>query len=91
MEKPNCNPYEGGKIPPCSAFLSNDNPIIKDGKVIYRNENRLFYFIRTAPKNSSNAFSTGSTPKTHRLFTNLQISLETFLIGVFIDEVQLEV
>ena len=47
MSKDNCNPFAGGEIPPCSDFLGNLNPIIKDGKLIFRNYNRVFYFIGT--------------------------------------------
>ncbi|MEL7564650.1 MAG: hypothetical protein AAGU27_07180 [Dehalobacterium sp.] len=92
--KPNCNIYEGGKIPPCSAFLNNSNPIIKDGKLIYRNNNRLFYFISTAPEtplnNSSTApVTTNSITNAPFISTNIQISLYTFVIGLYINQVQL--
>jgi hypothetical protein len=76
------NPYSGGVLPPCSAFLSNSNPIIKDGKLIYRNMNRIFCFLSTAPSPSS---AQSSSPS---ISTNLQISLTTFIIGLYIDEVQ---
>ncbi len=90
MVKPDCNQYEGGKVPPCSAFLDNANPIIKDGKLIFKNENRLFYFISASPKNTSQAGSPGSLPGI-ATYTNLQIGLATFIVGLFIDQIQREV
>lgn len=87
MNSDNCNPYAGGEVPPCSVFLGNVNPIIKDGKLIFINENRIFYFISTSmtKQNTSNKCSLGSSSTV----TNLQISLNTFLIGLYINEVQL--
>ncbi|MFZ7101490.1 MAG: hypothetical protein ACOWWO_02385 [Peptococcaceae bacterium] len=89
MEFPNCNLYEGGELPPCSAFLNNANPIIKDGKVIFRNENRLFYFINTTSANSSAENGADSAAGAASLITNLQISLPTYIVGLFINQVQL--
>lgn len=87
MSKNNCNPFAGGKVPPCSAFLGNTNPIIKDGQLIFTNDNRVFYFIRTTSntRDSSNNSQLG----TSNVQTNLQISLTTFLVGLYINEVQL--
>ncbi|WDV46519.1 hypothetical protein PV797_02205 [Clostridiaceae bacterium M8S5] len=78
-KKPDCGMYDGGKIPPCSAFLSNANPIIKDGKFIFKNENRLFYFISTSPMDGRSSVS---------ITTNLQINLPTYIIGLFLYQVQ---
>ncbi|MCX8074003.1 MAG: hypothetical protein N2749_00240 [Clostridia bacterium] len=82
-----CNQYDGGKIPPCSEFLGNVDTIIKDNRLIYRNENRIFYFISTSAtkKNSGNKCSLGSSST----LTNLQVSLATFLIGLYINEIQI--
>lgn len=88
-----CNPYSGGVIPPCSALLNDTNPIIKDGKLIYRNLNRIYCFISTSPKLTSvhvhGELLTANTlqylPFTS---TNLQISITTFIIGLYIDQVQ---
>lgn len=90
------NPYEGGVVPPCSAYLGNHNPIIKDGKVIYKNENRLFFFISTLPGRDRNGPSPvepeTTTPVTEEPFTssNLQVSLSTFIIGYYINQIQLD-
>ena len=82
MKKPDCNLYEGGEIPPCSAFLDNSNPIIKDCKLIFRNLNRLFYFISASTINPSTQFNASTVA------ANIQISLSTFIIGLFINQVQ---
>lgn len=82
MNKPDCTIYEGGKVPPCSAFLSNTNPIIKDGKIIFRNLNRLFYFISASSVNASNEFNASM------FSANIQISLSTFIIGLFINQIE---
>ena len=73
MGGPNCNLFEEGKIPPCSNLLGSDNPIIKDGKVIFRNFNRFFYFI-----------SLNSHSKNPEINLNIQISLYNYLIGLFL-------
>ncbi len=88
------NIYSGGVVPPCAAFLSDTNPIIKDGKIIYRNLNRIFCFISTSPKPpSTQTQGERPNPSTFNFLpstsTNLQISLTTFLIGLFINQVQL--
>ncbi len=76
---PNCNKYQDAKLPPCANLLGNVNPIIKDGRIIFRNYNRLFYFIGSTPKNDS---------KCPNIQTNIQISLSTYIIGLFIDQIE---
>lgn len=77
--KCNFNPYANGKVPPCSDFLGNSNPIIKNCTLLYRNLNRLFFFLSTNTDNSTNTniniFSSS---------TNIQISTNTFILGLFI-------
>ncbi len=88
MNNDNCNPFAGGEVPPCSEFLGNVNPIIKDGELIFRNNNRVFYFISTTSQvnnSTTGCFSLGSS----NIQTNLQISLATFLVGVYINEVEI--
>lgn len=88
MSRDNCNPFAGGEVPPCSEFLGNSNPIIKDGELIFVNDNRLFFFISTNSainNNTNNNCSFGNS----NVETNLQISLATYLIGVYINEVEL--
>ena len=79
MRKINCNKYADGKLPPCASLLGNSNPLIKDNKIIFRNLNRLFYFICIQPRDST---------KTARIFINIQISLSTFIIGLFINQIE---
>lgn len=87
------DPYNQNKVPPCSAFLGNKEPIIKDGKLLFRNENRVYYFIsavRDPATNQEPPGLEGTSPITDKPFIsfNLQVSSSTFLIGVFINEVQ---
>ena len=77
------DPYEGGKIPSLSEFLNNPNPFIKDGKIIYRNFNRLYYFL-----NSTSNTPPSNEPPPPSIVINMQISKTNFLIGLFIDEIQ---
>lgn len=85
--KRNCNPFEGGEVPPCSAFLGNINPIIKDGELIFTNNNRIYCFISTSciSSNSTNKNSFGNS----NIQTNIQVSLATFLIGLYINQVEI--
>ncbi len=88
------NPYAGGEVPPCGVYLGNIDPIIKDGKVIYRNENRVYFFISTILNNRAVIYPREpetATPITEEPFTssNLQISLTTFIVGLYINQIQL--
>lgn len=67
-------------IPPCSKYLGNDVPFLKDSRFIYVNQNRIFTFLCTTPLNKASLKTT--------LFTNLQISLKNFIIGYYISQVQ---
>lgn len=88
MKKDNCNKYVDAKLPPCANFLGNNNPIIKNGKLIFRNMNRLYYFIATSPKTKNSGKKKVFT--TPQLYTNIQISLTTYIIGLFIDMIEKE-
>ena len=88
------NPYSDGVVPPCSEFLGDKEPIIKDGKLIYRNLNRIYCFISTSPRfvaaNTQGKYQVdGAIRHLPTVSTNLQISLTTFIIGLYIDQVQL--
>ncbi|MCI6691841.1 MAG: hypothetical protein MR510_05080 [Clostridium sp.] len=88
MSKKNCNPFDGGEVPPCSELLGNSNPIIKDKELIFKNNNRVFYFISTNSQinnSTTGCYSLGCS----NVQTNLQISLETFLVGLYINEVEI--
>ena len=79
MKKINCNKYTDAKLPPCTNLLGNSNPVIKDGKLIFRNLNRLYYFLNIEPKDNI---------KESQLYVNIQISLSTYLIGLFIEQIE---
>lgn len=40
-----CNSFDDFTLPPCAKFLGNVNPLINNGKVIYRNLNRVYFFL----------------------------------------------
>ena len=79
MKNIDCNKYDDSIVPPCANLLRNVNPIIKDGKLIFRNLNRLYYFIGIHPKDDI------ISPE---LYANIQISLSTYLIGLIIDQIE---
>ena len=39
-----CNNLNDYELPPCAKFLGSNNPFVKDGKIIYKNLNRLYFF-----------------------------------------------
>lgn len=85
-----CNEFNDFTIPPCAQYLGNNNPIIHNGKIIYRNNNRLYFFlsynyskIRGENYNPLNPLSFNT-----RTNGNLQIELYYFLIGLYINEVE---
>ncbi len=94
-KKVDCNMYDEGQIPPCSNFLGNVEPIIIDGKVVFRNENKVFYFISTLT-NSGEGEEAQTPPVVNPIInppvvsTNLQISMATFFVGLFINKIQQE-
>ncbi|MBL4931963.1 hypothetical protein [Clostridium paridis] len=81
FESYNPNPYSNGEVPPCSAFLGNTEPIIKNGHIIFRNNNRLFCFISTSTDITSENIND--------ITTNIQISITSYIIGLYINKVQL--
>ena len=83
----NYNPYDGAKIPPCSEFLGNMTPIIKDKEIIFRNENRIFYFISASMTKQD--LNDKCSLQNLITLTNVQISLTTYIIGLYINELQL--
>lgn len=95
IDNPNCSMYQGGQLPPCSEFLGSNTPIIKDGNRIYRNMNRAFYFI-SAEASGSSTTADPQAPQDSKCFSNnpsttlnIQISLVNYLVGLFINQVQL--
>lgn len=89
----NCksNPFEGYKLPPCAQYLGNTNPLFKDGEVLYRNLNRLYLFLSYNYSQLDNIVYNPLNPLTYntKVNGNLQIDLYTFIIGIFINEVQI--
>lgn len=89
----NCksNPFEGYKLPPCAQYLGNTNPLVKDGEVLYRNLNRLYLFLSYNYSQLDNIVYNPLNPLTYntKVNGNLQIDLYTFIIGIFINEVQI--
>lgn len=69
-------------IPPCSRYLGNVYPILTDNFIIYKNSNRAYYFLSTGPAGST------TTVGTNLIYTNLQISLTNYLVGVYIYNIQ---
>ena len=86
----NCNKFRDFNLPPCAEFLGSYNPLIKDGKIVYRNHNRLYFFltynysrIKDSNYNTLNPLSFNFVSN-----ANLQIDLYCFLIGIYINEVE---
>jgi hypothetical protein len=86
MDQPNCcNIYEGADLPPCTKLLNGDNPLIKEGRLIFRNYNRVYFFISASTKPID---MNELTPmNTTTIITNVQISLCTFIIGLFLSQI----
>jgi hypothetical protein len=88
------NTYRGGRVPPCIDLLNNLTPIIRDGKIIFFNLNRVFCFISTEPPEipapSERTAAEPFTPiqESPEIYTNLQVSLATFIIGLYIYQIQ---
>jgi hypothetical protein len=74
--------YNNPDFPPCSKYLGNTHPILTENFAIFKNDNRAYYFLSTNPTNSTTAVGTSLT------YTNLQISLTNYLIGLYIFNVQ---
>lgn len=71
-----CNLYKDSEIPPCAQYLGNDFLLLKDGKLIYRNLNRFFFFISLNSNHSNKSFD-----------INIQINIKQFIIGLFLHEI----
>lgn len=76
-----CKIYNGYKLDDCAQFLGNSNPLIKNNSIIYRNLNRLFFFISLDNNNQKN---------TDLFQINIQISLSHYLIGLIIHNLLLD-
>ena len=86
----NCDPLENFELPPCAKFLGSPNPLVKDGEILYRNLNRLYFFLTYNYSKFNNQSYNPINPATFNVNTNanLQIDLYCFTIGLYINEVE---
>lgn len=86
----NFNKFSNFIIPPCAEFLGSNNPFVKDGKFIYKNLNRVYFFLTFNYSMLNNADYDTLNPSTFNFITNgnLQIELYCFLIGLYINEIE---
>lgn len=82
----NPNPFADAVIPPCAEYLENENVLVLDGELIYRSVNKIYVFITTSASNNGPTGNLGEA-----LETNVEISITTFIIGLFINQVQMGV
>lgn len=86
------DPFANASMPPCASYLGSSNPLDIGDYLVVRNNNRFYYFLTTTlPVNLSAYDPLDFTTYTIGGNTNIQISLSTFLIGIFIDSVQKKV
>ena len=88
--KSSCNSFDDFTLPPCAKFLGNINPLIKNGKVIYRNINRFYFFIFYNYSKISSPTYNSLNPQSFNdtINGNLQIEPYYFFIGMYINEIQ---
>lgn len=84
------NPFQNAVLPPCAQLLGSYNPLIRNGQLMFRNYNRLFFFLTY---NSLSTENSNYNPKDVKTYSfqenaNIQISVYDFLIGLFINEIQ---
>lgn len=85
-----CDVFKDAKLPPCTEFLGSYNPLLKDGKIMYRNYNRLYFFLtfNSIPNSSIKYNPNDPLTYTSTVNGNVQISPYDFFIGFFINEIQ---
>lgn len=88
--KSSCNSFDDFTLPPCAKFLGNINPLINNGKVIYRNLNRFYFFISYHYSKISSPTYNPLNPQSFNdtITANLQIEPYYFFIGMYINEIQ---
>lgn len=88
--KSSCNSFDDFTLPPCAKFLGNINPLINNGKVIYRNLNRFYFFISYHYSKISSPTYNSLNPQSFNdtINANLQIEPYYFFIGMYINEIQ---
>lgn len=84
-----CEDFENFTLPPCAKFIGSNNPFVKDGKIVYRNNNRLYLFlIFNGNINIGKTYNPiDTTTYASYVVGNLQIELYFYIIGLFINEV----
>lgn len=88
--KCSCDRFEDFTVPPCAKFLGSVSPSVKDGKIVYRNYNRLYLFLSYNYSRFKTEQYNPLNPLTFNTKTNgnLQIDLYCFIIGLYINEVE---
>ena len=77
-------------LPPCTQYLGSQNPLVGDNGILYRNLNRLFFFLSyNFTTESSNPYNS-CDPSTFTIASNgnLQIDIYCFIIGVYLTEIE---
>ena len=88
--KCNYNYFNEFSIPPCVEWFGSHNPFVRDGKFIYKNYNRVYFFLSfNYTRNSGSEYDTAN-PFTFNSTGNgnLQIELYCFLIALYINEIE---
>ena len=85
-----CNSFDDFTLPPCAKFLGNVNPLINNGKVIYRNLNRVYFFLSYHYSKIINPTYNYLNPESFNTTANgnLQIEPYYFFIGMYINEIE---
>ena len=85
-----CNNLIDYELPPCAKFLGSNNPFVKDGKIIYKNLNRLYFFLTFNTYELMNSTYNPLDSSTYNSTANgnLQIEPYYFFIGLYINAVQ---
>lgn len=86
----NCDFWSDVTLPPCAEFLGNYNPLKKNGIEVFRNYNRIYWFLSFSEQLNTQPKYNPCDPNTftNSALGNIQISFHDFLIGLFINLVQ---
>ena len=72
----NCDPLENFQLPPCAKFLGSPNPLVRDGEIIYRNLNRLYFFLSYNYSRFNNQSYNPINPATFNVNTNANLQID---------------
>ncbi len=84
------NIFDGFSLPPCTQYLGSQNPLVGDNGILYRNLNRLYFFLSyNFATNPSNSYDS-CDPSTFAIASNgnLQIDIYCFIIGIYLTEIE---